>query len=153
MSTPAAHGPVPATAVGRQRDLRPPSTVRCFVLLLAIRAALRVLGFGRTHRFVLRHARGGPAAAIGCLAAVNATAERVAMAAAFVPGRALCLEQSLALYLLLRRRGIQAALRLGVQAYPFAAHAWVEHSGEPVHEAAERLKSFSVMRQLPERIT
>jgi hypothetical protein len=150
VSTPAAHGPVPATAVGRPRDLRPPSTGRCFLLLLAIRAALRVLGFGRTHRIVLRLARGGAAAATGCLPTVNATAERVSMAAAFIPGRALCLEQSLALYLLLRRRGIQAALRLGVQAYPFAAHAWVEHAGEPVKEAAEFLQRFAVLPKFPE---
>jgi hypothetical protein len=150
VSAPAAHGPVPATVIGRPHDLRPPSTVRCFVLLLAIRAALRVLGFGRTHRIVLRLARGGAAAATGCLPVVNATAERVAMAAAFIPGRALCLEQSLALYLLLRRRGIQAALRLGVQAYPFAAHAWVEHAGEPVNESVEKLKPLIRLDVPPE---
>ncbi len=74
-------------------------------------------------------------------------AYHVAVAAAFFPGRAVCLEQSLALYLLLRRRGVPAELRLGVQAYPFYAHAWVELDGEPVNEDRETVDKF---RALPE---
>jgi hypothetical protein len=71
-----------------------------------------------------------------------ATAEKVAFAAAFFPGRARCLEQSLALYGLLRRADVAVTFRLGVQAYPFAAHAWVEHCGEPVNEKRELLNSY-----------
>jgi hypothetical protein len=58
----------------------------------------------------------------------------VAIAAAFYPGRAQCLEQSLALFLLLRRRAMPVELRIGVQPFPFTAHAWVEHNGRPVNE-------------------
>jgi hypothetical protein len=64
------------------------------------------------------------------------------MAAAFIPGRALCLEQSLALYVCLRRAGVAVGLRLGVQPYPFAAHAWVEYKGEPVGESWDRVGRF-----------
>lgn len=67
-------------------------------------------------------------------AATAATANRVALAAAFYPRRALCLEQSLALCVLLRWQGVAAELRLGVQPRPFQAHAWVEVDGEPVAE-------------------
>jgi hypothetical protein len=81
---------------------------------------------------------------------VNATAKRVVMAAAFFPGRALCLEQSLTLWYLLRRSRIQATFRLGVQAYPFVAHAWVEHAGQPVNESPETLKPLVPLPNPPE---
>lgn len=142
MSGPVARASVPA-AGGVAREATAPSSVRCFALLVAVKASLLLLGFGRTHRLVMRLSGGkAAAAAAGCLPLVSSTADRVAMAAAFFPGRALCLEQSLALYLLLRRMGIQADLRFGVQAYPFAAHAWVEHGGEAVRESADRLKQL-----------
>jgi hypothetical protein len=68
---------------------------------------------------------------------VRQTADRVAQAGAFYPGRAECLEQSLVLLILLRRRGLPAQLRLGVQNFPFSAHAWVELDGRPVNEREE----------------
>jgi hypothetical protein len=64
------------------------------------------------------------------------------MAAAFYPGRALCLEQSIALLGSLRWAGVDARLRLGAQPYPFKAHAWVEYDGRPLHEDEESLTSF-----------
>ena len=48
---------------------------------------------------------------------------------------------------LLARRGVPAELRLGVQVYPFYAHAWVELHGEPVNEDPETVAKF---RALPE---
>jgi hypothetical protein len=52
---------------------------------------------------------------------------------AFVPGDTRCLVQSLVLTHLLARRGIPAKLVIGARSGPeFLAHAWVEHSGEPV---------------------
>ncbi len=55
----------------------------------------------------------------------------MAIAASHGPYRATCLRQSLALWLLLRRRGIPAELRIGVrkEGGDLQAHAWVEHQG------------------------
>jgi hypothetical protein len=50
----------------------------------------------------------------------------VSVAGALLPGRYRCLEQALALHILLRRRGVKTRVRLGVQPYGFSAHAWVE---------------------------
>jgi hypothetical protein len=50
--------------------------------------------------------------------------------------------------MLLRQRGIEAQLRLGVRPYPFGAHAWVEHGGKPVNEDPERVRSFVVLPEL-----
>jgi hypothetical protein len=123
-----------------------PSVARCALALLGVRARLKARGFGPTVAWARRAAARarGPGLAPE---EVERAAYRVAVAAAFFPGRAVCLEQSLALYLLLRRRGVPAELRIGVQVYPFYAHAWVELHGEPVNEDRETVEKF---RALPE---
>lgn len=121
--------------------LRAPSIPATACVLVAVKLGLAVLGFGRTlsvSKWLLRR-RGAECASPTVL---GAAARRVALVAAFFPGRALCLQQSLALWVLLRRRGVDADLRLGVQPYPWAAHAWVEHRGEPINESPELVRSF-----------
>jgi len=74
---------------------------------------------------------------------VQATEYAVAMAGALYPGRAKCLEQSLAVYYLLGRRGAPVRFRMGVQSHPFLAHAWVEYQGQPITDVAEHVKWFA----------
>lgn len=118
---------------------RGPGTVAAFLALAAARTSLRLGGLRRTLRLVRRlgnrrstTVRGTPEGA----------ARSVAVAGAFFPGRAVCLEQSLALYLLLRRRGHPVRLRIGVQPYPFEAHAWVELEGRPLLENEDALSKY-----------
>jgi hypothetical protein len=116
------------------RRTTPPGVFRCLLLLTLADAATRVLGLRRTLALVGRvrlHDHTGSASLVA------ATAHRVAVAAAFYPRRALCLEQSIALYVLLRHRGARAELKLGVRPRPFYAHAWVELDGEPINEPAD----------------
>jgi hypothetical protein len=58
--------------------------------------------------------------------------------------RANCLEQSLTLWWLLRRRGIEAELRVGArkEAERFEAHAWVEFRGVVLNDSAEHHLHF-----------
>lgn len=58
--------------------------------------------------------------------------------------RANCLEQSLALWWLLRRRGIAAELRVGARkdAGRFEAHAWVELDGAILNDTGEEHLHF-----------
>ena len=67
----------------------------------------------------------------------NRIARLVAIAAYHGPYRATCLRQSLALWWLLRRRGIPAELRIGVRKDDgeLQAHAWVEHDGQALNDA------------------
>lgn len=65
------------------------------------------------------------------------------MAGAFYPGRARCLEQSLALYYLLRRQGVAVKYCHGVQFYPFQAHAWIEYEGSVINDVAPHVKHFA----------
>lgn len=47
-----------------------------------------------------------------------------------------CLSRSLMLWWLLRRQGVDSALRIGVRTVDgqFQAHAWIEYQGQPLHE-------------------
>ncbi len=60
----------------------------------------------------------------------------VRAAARHSPGHPTCLEESLALWWLLGRRGIDSELRIGVrkQGEKFEAHAWVERAGAALNE-------------------
>jgi hypothetical protein len=113
----------------------PPSFAMCLVLLALVDVSLRAFGLRRTAHWLQRSGRSQerslpPGAMPGAVRAVTT-------AASFYPRRALCLEQSLVLYWVLRRWGAAVELRVGVQPFPFAAHAWVEHKGKPINEHEE----------------
>ena len=124
--------------------LKPPSFITTFVLLAFIDLALRLLGFARSVALVKKLA-GKRTVVTTTRAAAMPVCQRVITAGVFYPGRALCLEQSLVLFVLLRRRGVGAELRLGVQPYPFNAHAWVELDGVPLNETPETIRQFVPM--------
>ena len=117
-----------------RRAPRSPRLLTCFATLACMDTCARLLGLRRTFALVRRLTRGYATTASSAL--IHETTHRLILAAAFYPRRAACLEQSLALYLLLRRRGVAADLKLGVQPLPFYAHAWVEVDGRPVDERA-----------------
>jgi hypothetical protein len=120
-----------------------PSVLRCGLMIYAVKTALRAFGFGRTLRFIRHRVERVGANETIDIEAVKAAEHTVAMAGALYPGRALCLEQSLVLYYLLRRQGVAVTYCHGVQPYPFEAHAWVEYGGEPINDVAEHVKRFA----------
>lgn len=121
---------------------RPPGVLSCLATLLCMDVLSRVIGLRRTLA-LLRRVTPATAVRSGSDGLIDATAHRVSLAAAFYPRRALCLEQSLTLLVLLRRRGVAAELRLGVQPRPFYAHAWVEAGGRPVSESESLPLTFA----------
>lgn len=111
------------------------------VLLTAVRASLLLFGFDRTIQLVRRFSHGRPVDEVR-EDELAAAAYRIATAAAFLP-YAKCLERSLVLFCQLKRQGLSVVLRVGVVAYPFAAHAWVEYDERPVNERRELTKHYS----------
>ena len=131
------------------REGRSPGVLRCGLFILGAKVALKIMGFRRTLRWIERRVGHGPLGAVVTPEEITDVQGAVAMAAALYPGRALCLEQSLALYYFLRRSGIGARLRLGVKPYPFEAHAWVDYGGAPVNDFAEHVRHFVPLPDLP----
>ena len=100
--------------------------VSCGVLIVGIKVGLRVAGFARTLQWIHWRTDHLPRWRTGPPPAIDPVAHAVALAAALYPGRARCLEQSLLLYYLLRRRGIEAHFRLGVQPHPLGPRVGLE---------------------------
>jgi len=132
----------------------PPGFIRCFILLASVRAALLLLGLARTLAFFRRwnrtseHESLAPQAACSRDEEARQVVTALTRAAIFFPARALCLEQSLALYVLLRQRGHRPTLKIGVQPLPFYAHAWVELGGKPLNEDIGFAESLVALREV-----
>lgn len=77
--------------------------------------------------------------------------DAVARMAARVPFRALCLQQSIAVQRMLRRRGVASAIVFGLRPAGGAgrdddlAHAWVTVRGSTVSGLIEDLESYTVL--------
>ena len=116
-----------------------PSRERGLLLLLmllqpALSLSLRSVGFRRTRDAVVTLSR-HPAPRSASHADLS-SAKRLAVLAQVAGRRSLvttsCLRQALAVYWLLRRRGLQPLLKFGVDRLPGSAvdmHAWVELEG------------------------
>jgi hypothetical protein len=124
--------------------------LRSVILLVALKTAIKVVGLWRTMQWIRHRVAQVPATNRLANDDLQAVEYSVAMAAAFYPGRAMCMEQSLVLYYVLRRRGVGVTLCQGVQTNPFTAHAWVEYDGAPLNDLFEHTKRFARFpNQLP----
>jgi hypothetical protein len=76
---------------------------------------------------------------------IAATCEAVALATCFYWKSVLCLQRSVVLARLLRRRGVSARLVIGYRPLPFMAHAWVEVDGQIVNDSSVYARRFRVL--------
>lgn len=123
------------------RKARKPSFIGTFAMIAAADLALRHLGFARSVALVRRLA-GNESGEETAPEVIENVMRRVISASSFYPGRSECLEQSLVAYVLLRRRRVPVQLRLGVQPYPFHAHAWIELNNRAIGEADDYVAQF-----------
>lgn len=117
--------------------------IQAFLVFVLLDVGFRVFGFPRVFRFVERWGRRPVEAAPRAVQrrTVRRTVEAVRTAGRYYHRRRLnCLPRSLAIYVLLRRRGVPATLRIGVKRFPFAAHAWVECLGEVLDDSIDDWK-------------
>lgn len=130
-------------------EVRVPSVLRCAVAISRIKWLLRTRFFEATIAWIRARVENVPASSVAEVEKVRAVEYAVAMAAALYPGRARCLEQSLTLYYLLRRRGVAVKYCQGAQPYPFQAHAWIEYQGQIINDVPEHVQAFA---RFPERL-
>jgi len=109
---------------------------------------LWLLGFTRTQSMLATLApidkHSGPGQKQATVYQAHVTAKMVTVAAQRGPFRASCLPQSLVLWWLLRRQGIDNELRFGVRKNPdrLEAHAWVELSNTVLNDRADVGRRF-----------
>ena len=104
---------------------------------------LRLLGLPRFQAWLERASK--PACPAITLPEIQALGELVNIAARHTLGSRTCLTRSLLLGWLLRRRGVQSQLRIGVRLAQGAldAHAWVEYEGVPVNDRPDVSMQFA----------
>jgi hypothetical protein len=111
--------------------------LRAAALLPLISLSLRLRGFRKTQAF-LQWFLSTPSNETDSSASshVDLTVHMVHAAVRHSVGHPTCLEESLALWWLLRRQGIASELRIGVRKLDekFEAHAWVERDGVALNE-------------------
>ncbi|HLJ44374.1 MAG TPA: lasso peptide biosynthesis B2 protein [Bryobacteraceae bacterium] len=104
-----------------------------------------LFGFNRIHDQMAKFPVRRRAVAPGMETAV---CDAVTLAMCFYYKRVLCLQRSTVAARILRRKGIDARLVIGVRPAPFLSHAWVEVDGRTVNDSPvyrERLQILSVV--------
>lgn len=111
----------------------PLSVLSALAGLAFIDSMLHTVGFAwlRRRLLELRPVMDPAHANVATVAIAITTIERAAM---YYPRRALCLQRSLLLTWLLRRRGVPVQVVIGCRPIPFYAHAWVELAGLVVND-------------------
>jgi hypothetical protein len=116
------------------------------VLLPVFWLGLHLVGLRRWRTLTLRTARRSHMPLVDA----RALGELVNAVARHSPLPAACLTRSLLVEWLLRRRGHDAELRIGVQrtSMGIAAHAWVESEGVPINDRPDIAESFPPFAEL-----
>jgi hypothetical protein len=144
-----AEAVVSTASVSGDRLVEIPSVLRCGLTMSFVKLMLRILGFAGTLAWICHEVAHVLDSASVDVEMVKRAEHAVALAGALYPGRALCLEQSLTLYYLLRRQGVAVKYCQGVQPYPFEAHAWIEYRGEVITDVPEHVSHFA---RLPDQL-
>lgn len=125
-----------------------PSFLGCLVRLLIVHVLLKTIGLRGLLRYIARRASPSPNSRVPPELIALATT-RVSRAAVWYPFGAACLERSVCLLWVIRLAGGEVDLRIGVQPFPFLAHAWIEYQGAPINESPEYvalLQPFQVIK-------
>ena len=117
-------------------------------LVLIIHLSVRLIGLARTRRVLERLQRRQVSRPTDISFVVEHTRLRLRVVKKGLPWCGNCLSRSLAIWFLLRRRGIDSALRIGAMMKEdgLKAHAWVEFEGKPVNagpKIGQRFVSFN----------
>ena len=135
----------PSTDAFRSEPLVPSLVASLFIVELRYRRAIAKLGLART----LASFQGeyGPPAKAQETVIVRTVRNYYALRRAFRQGDEArdCLFRSLALAVVLRRRGVQADLCIGIIDLPFSSHAWVEAHGRVLNETLSNRKRYTII--------
>ncbi|WUD70303.1 lasso peptide biosynthesis B2 protein [Streptomyces sp. NBC_00510] len=112
--------------------------------LRGVHLLIRTMGFGHVLRLLSLaapdYARADPASPQD-IARLKRAVQRHGRTGWFVNDD--CKAQAVTAYILLRRRGLQAVLHVGVREHPFAMHAWTSSAGLCIPDADPRGHAFT----------
>jgi Transglutaminase-like superfamily/Coenzyme PQQ synthesis protein D (PqqD) len=122
--------------------------VEAYVLMVRIDVALWRKGFhGLWKRFGSSEKEGG-SSLIRDEATVKSICSPVRAAFRWYRPGAACMQRAMTTFWFLRRRGIQAALCLGVRRHPFGSHVWVEFNEKVLDDAQRVRETYQTIARL-----
>jgi hypothetical protein len=119
--------------------------------LIKVNFYIRVRGFYSTIQLITRSCKRGKKYTTPNLAELENLANIVNKACLIYPTRTKCLEWAITFVLLALKRGWKCNLEIGVQNYPFMAHAWVECNGKVVMDDQDLRNHMGVILNEPFR--
>ena len=121
-------------------------TLAAFVALLSFDLLLRFRGFQALIEKVEHWPTAKPRTTdLELCKRVRAMVDRAQM---YYPKKAMCLQHSVVVTCLLRRRGVPAQMVLAAQEFPPKGHAWVEVEGHVVNDSAAVKKNHRVLKRV-----
>lgn len=106
-----------------------------FALLALVDLSLKLAGFNHFYRMMSAWRTIGTAPAVARMERAKQSTTAVNRARTYYLKHAWCLQRAAAAVCLMRLRGVAAELVIGVQKFPFYAHAWAEVDGVVVNDA------------------
>lgn len=120
------------------------SDVEVGLWLRGVHLLIRTMGFGRVLRLLSLaapdYARADPASAKD-VARLKRAVQSLSRRSWLVNDD--CKAEAVTAFVLLRRRGLEAALHVGVREHPFALHAWTSSAGSCIPDADPRGHAFA----------
>lgn len=129
------------------RVARLPLRLSATLTVLFAQAVLKVFGFERIYALVSKVPTVGAAPDRDRQVNIERVFAAVERACRVICRYDYCVQRASSAATLLRLRGHDAVLVIGVRRPPFEAHAWVEVHGVPVVETAETLGTYAVIRR------
>jgi hypothetical protein len=118
-------------------------TTVAFVSLMAAKFLLKVGGFRSLHSVVKKWPIRSQVRKI----TVSDVCLIVGKGARFCPKRAWCLERAAITVCILRFCGLPAQFVIGCRKLPFASHAWVEISDNPINESSDVRSLYKIIER------
>lgn len=125
------------------------SVLKAFLTLLQVNFYIKVNGFNSTIQWIKKSRKIQSNYIIPLDEELNNLANIVNSACLIYPTRIKCLEWAITFVLLALKRKWKCNLEIGVQNYPFFAHAWVECDGKVVMDSQDLREGLSIILNEP----
>lgn len=127
------------------------SVLRAFITLLRVNFYIKFRGFYSTIKLIKKSQKNYSNYIIPKEEDLRDLANIVNKACLLYPTRTKCLEWAMTFVLLALKRKWKCNLEIGVQNYPFMAHAWVECDGKVVMDEQNLRKGLAIILNEPFR--
>lgn len=125
--------------------------IKALTILIKVNVYIKIRGFYSTICLIKRSRKNNVNYTSPSIEELQDLTTIVNNACLIYPVRTKCLEWAMTFVLLALKRGWKCNLEIGVQNYPFMAHAWVECDGQVVMDSQELREELGIILNEPFR--